>query len=250
MRTISLPKVRLEEVIERQKMATMAQLKEALGSQLSMTVYRKLNELGYLSSCSHSGRYYTLLHIPEFDRLGLWFHESVLFSSHGTLFETISSIVVEAEAGYSALEIEKLLNIKPNEVLLKLIKNNCITRKKMDGSYIYFSTCENDRLKQELCRNKFNRDQEPDNTVSGKSMSEIKASVILFYCTLNEKQKRLYAGLESLKLGRSGNKAISEFLGVNIKTVAKGKKELLSDSVNEGTIRTPGGGRKKRRRNI
>jgi len=79
-------------------------------------------------------------------------------------------------------------------------------------------------------------------------MNEVKASIILFYCTLNEKQRRLYAGLESLKLGTRGDQVISELLGLNIKTVSKGKKELLDNSINIDTIRTSGGGRKKKKK--
>lgn len=77
-------------------------------------------------------------------------------------------------------------------------------------------------------------------------MNELKAGIIIFFSTLNEKQRRLYAGLESLKLGKSGDKIISDLLGVNIKTVNKGKHELLNNSVNVDTIRTKGGGRKKK----
>ena len=79
-------------------------------------------------------------------------------------------------------------------------------------------------------------------------MNEVKASIILFYCTLNEKQRRLYAGLESLKLGGGGDRVISKLLGLNIKTVTKGKKELLSNSINIDTTRSPGGGRKKKKK--
>jgi len=79
-------------------------------------------------------------------------------------------------------------------------------------------------------------------------LNEVKASIVLFYCTLNEKQRRLYAGLESLKLGNRGDQVISELLGLNIKTVSKGKKELLDNSINIDTIRTLGGGRKKKKK--
>ena len=81
-------------------------------------------------------------------------------------------------------------------------------------------------------------------------MNEIKASIILFYCTLNEKQRRLYAGLESLKFGNNGNQSIATLLGLNVKTVAKGKKELLNNSIHIDSIRSPGGGRKKKKTNF
>ena len=247
MRTISLLRERLVDIFKRQKTATMEQLKEALGSQSSMTVHRKLKQLEYLSSCSHSGKYYTLKHIPQFDKLGLWFHDSVLFSVYGTLAETIKTLIEISEFGYSALDLEKLLEVKPNEVLLKLTGSNLLTRKKIDGVYIYFSPYKSVRIKQELHRKEIDKGLDLTKITPDVLMNEVKASIILFYCTLNEKQRRLYAGLESLKLGGNGDQVIAELLGLNKKTVSKGRNELLNDSINVDTIRDLGGGRKKKR---
>jgi len=248
MRTISLHKERLIEVFEKQKIATIKQLKKALNSTSSMTIFRKLKQLDYLSSCSHSGKYYTLKNIPKFDQMGLWFHKSILFSLHCSLAETIKNLVEKSNDGYSALELEKLLKVKPNEVLLKLINEKFVIRKKIEGNYIYFSTCKSERIKQEMSRERMEKDLALRTITPDGLMNEVKASIILFYCTLNEKQRRLYAGLESLKLGTGGDQVISELLGLNIKTVSKGKKELLDNSINIDTIRTSGGGRKKKKK--
>ncbi len=153
-----------------------------------------------------------------------------------------------SEGGYSAREFETLLKIKPNEVLLKLINNKLIMRKKIEGSYIYFSACKNKRIKQKLFRKKMETNLSLRAITPEVLMNEVKASIILFYCTLNEKQRRLYAGLESMKLGKKGDQIISELLGLNIKTVSKGKKELLDNSINIDTIRSSGGGRKKKKK--
>lgn len=248
MRTISLHKERLIEVFEKQKIATIKQLKKALNSTSSMTIFRKLKQLDYLSSCSHSGKYYTLKNIPKFDQMGLWFHKSILFSLHCSLAETIKNLVEKSNDGYSALELEKSLKVKPNEVLLKLINEKFVIRKKIEGNYIYFSTCKSERIKQEMSRERMEKDLALRTITPDVLMNEVKASIILFYCTLNEKQRRLYAGLESLKLGTRGDQVISELLGLNIKTVSKGKKELLDNSINIDTIRTSGGGRKKKKK--
>lgn len=76
-------------------------------------------------------------------------------------------------------------------------------------------------------------------------MNELKAALIIFYSTLNEKQRRLYAGFESLKAGRGGDDLIAELLDLNAKTVARGRRELLGEKVNVDTIREKGGGRKR-----
>ncbi|GAH03432.1 unnamed protein product [marine sediment metagenome] len=83
----------------------------------------------------------------------------------------------------------------------------------------------------------------------GHSLNELKAVIIIFFSLLNEKQKRLYAGLESIKIGRKGDKIISGLLGLNIKTVSRGRHELLSDTSLVDTIRAKGGGRKTIKKN-
>ena len=76
-------------------------------------------------------------------------------------------------------------------------------------------------------------------------MDEMKAAIILFFTILNEKQKRLYLGLESLKIGYGGDSQIAELLDVSKATVAKGRKEILSGEVDIESTRKAGGGRKK-----
>ena len=70
----------------------------------------------------------------------------------------------------------------------------------------------------------------------------------LHYSRLLEKDRRQYAALESLKLGRGGITYISKVLGVDRKTILQGRKELttnMQDSLPPGRQRTLGGGRKK-----
>ncbi len=72
---------------------------------------------------------------------------------------------------------------------------------------------------------------------------EAKAAIILFFSMLNEKQRRLYAGLEAAKLGHGGDRRIADFLGLEVHTVAKGRKELLGGSIDRKGVRSCGGGR-------
>jgi hypothetical protein len=245
MRTISFPTKRLFKVLKKQKIASMLELKKALGTNSSMTIFRKLKELDYISSCSHSGKYYSLMQIAQFDIRGLWLYKSVLFSTYGTLGETLRSLIEESEKGYSCVELEELLKVKPNEALLDLIKKKRIYREKVGGIYVYFSNTSSLRRPQKLLR----KDQDDELGIDKMNpdilMNELKAAIIIFFSILNEKQRRLYAGLESLKIGRGGDKIISDLLGINIKTVNKGKKELLGDTIKIDTIRDSGGGRKK-----
>lgn len=72
----------------------------------------------------------------------------------------------------------------------------------------------------------------------------MKASIVLFYSLLDEQQRRLYAGLESLKLGHGGDSILAGFLGLDPHTVARGRQQLLDQDAEHGRIRGAGGGRK------
>jgi hypothetical protein len=70
----------------------------------------------------------------------------------------------------------------------------------------------------------------------------------LHYSRLSEKDRRQYAALESLKLGRGGITYISKVLGADRKTILQGRTELTVDLENPippGRQRKVGGGRKK-----
>ncbi len=59
------------------KIASLGELKQTLGTQSTMTVYRWLSKQGYLASVSHRGQYYTLCDLPQFDDNGLWSYHGV-----------------------------------------------------------------------------------------------------------------------------------------------------------------------------
>jgi hypothetical protein len=59
---------------------------------------------------------------------------------------------------------------------------------------------------------------------------ELRAAIILFGSSLNERQRRLYAGLESLKLGRGRDHQIAEFLQLDPHAVAKGRRSIRQTS--------------------
>jgi len=75
---------------------------------------------------------------------------------------------------------------------------------------------------------------------------EIEQKMRAFFETLNEKDRRRYAGIEAIKLGHGGQKYISSVLGCDPHTVMIGIDEITnSTDVPEERIRKPGGGRKK-----
>jgi hypothetical protein len=75
------------------------------------------------------------------------------------------------------------------------------------------------------------------------SPDELKAAIILFYGLLDEQQRRLFAGLESIRLGHGGDTLLGDFLGLDAHTVARGREQLLDRNVVGGRTRRTGGGR-------
>lgn len=237
---------RIRELLLRQKVATMAELKAALGTEVDVTVFRKLRELTYHSSYSDRGRYYTLDEIADFDALGLWSFRSVWFSRFGTLVRTCEVLVNEAEAGYFADELEATLHVGVKDVLRKLATEERITRKKVSGRYLHLSA--DGRARRQQLRARQVRMAAPGELLAFGAGTrvlpdELKAAIVLFFAMLDEKQRRLYAGLESLKLGHGGDQRIAELLGLDPGTVARGRKELLSQDVDPQRVRRKGGGR-------
>ena len=67
-----------------------------------------------------------------------------------------------------------------------------------------------------------------------------------FFDSLNEADRRRFAALEALNLGRGGISLVSEFFEISRKTIGEGLKELESDEeLPSDRVRRRGGGRKK-----
>ena len=77
---------------------------------------------------------------------------------------------------------------------------------------------------------------------------ELKAAIVLFFSLLDEQQRRLYAALESFKLGYGGDRKMADILGLDVSTVARGRRELLEHDVKVDRVRRAGAGRKLHRK--
>lgn len=229
----------IRDLLRRTTIATMPQLKEALGTDVDMTVFRKLREIGYRTSYSDRGKYYTLAETPAFDEHGLWSHDGVRFSRHGTLLNTCEALIAESRAGYSAGELESLLHVGVRDALRKLVSEGRIFRQEAGGRILYLSAQAAVRRRQLSAR-----EASGDAIPAPPPSDDVKAAIVLFFALLDEKQRRLYAGLESLKLGQGGDQRIAGLLDVDPATVRRGRQELLGGDIDMGRVRRPGGGRK------
>jgi len=140
MRIEAFHAVRFVELFRTRKIATMPELKAALGTDVDMTVFRKLKELGYRTSYSHRGGYYTLNEIALFNDLGLWSFRAVWFSRYGTLVRTCEAFVTGSEAGYFAEELDNVLHVETKAALLHLFRAARVSREEVSGRYLYCSS--------------------------------------------------------------------------------------------------------------
>jgi len=227
------------------QIATLGELKKTLNSTATMTIFRRLKSLGYLTSYSHRGQYYTLLDIPTFNEQGMWSCNSVWFSKYGNLRTTVKKHVDQSAAGLTAQELENILHVEVKRPLLQLYTHNDIYREKIAGVYTYYSTSKDIRRSQVLIRQEQNSEITIGLPAQIEALShELKAGIILFFSLLDEQQRRLYAGLEAHKMGHGGDRRIAELLGLDVHTVAKGRRELFGGEVQREGIRKQGAGRK------
>jgi hypothetical protein len=241
MRTPTYSVESLREFFMVNVIATMKQLKAVLGTAVDMTVYRKLRQLSSLTSYSHQGKYYTLNELTRFDSLGLWKHDGARFSKYGTLINTTQALVSLAEEGYTLSQLRQVVGCEVKETLLSLVRQQRIHREVIDGQYVYFATSPAKQRKQHLARMK----GQPRLGAGGPDLlaHEVRAAIILFMSLLDEKQRRLYAGLESLRIGRGGDAEIARMFDLDIHTVAKGRHQLLDRDLEIERVRRKGAGR-------
>lgn len=246
MNKIRFHSEKLVELFKRRTIASLPQLKEALGGGSDMTVIRKLKELGCISSYSHGGRCYALAEDAKWGGHGLWSHDSVRFSSHGNLLRTAEVFVSKSEAGYFTNELDSVLGVSTKEALLKLYRRGKVSRERASGRYLYCSADSSSRRRQLMSRRvqESDRGLVPGIASDGVVPENVKSSLALFISHLDEKQRRLFAGLESLKLGHGGDRRIAGLTGLDVHTVARGRVELLSGEIEARRVRKAGGGRK------
>ena len=238
MNVIRYPTDTLARLLRDQKVATMPQLKNALGTSVTFTVLRKLAPLGYRSSYSHGGTYYTLDSIAQYDERGLWSYRDIHFSRHGTLAEhrcharnQRSCRLLHHRTGRGGAGSHQRCVATPGGAG-RLSAGNwpaaiCIAPRSASAA----------------------RSSGPRGRRSKSQEGDLQAAMVLFYSLLDEQQRRLYTGLESLEWGHGGNQRMAKLFGLDADTVARGRAELLSGQILPERVRRAGGGRPRAEKN-
>jgi hypothetical protein len=133
----------LKRFFDRNRVGQLTDLFEVLQTHSRMSVFRRLKSLGYFSSFTHAGRYYTLANLPQFDRWGLWFHHQVGFSKVGTMKATIASVVQGSPGGMTPKELRGLLKLPVSNTLYntlhELVGSSELVAHKSGGVSLYVS---------------------------------------------------------------------------------------------------------------
>jgi hypothetical protein len=145
---------------------------------------------------------------------------------------TAATLVTNAPAGYFSDELDSVVHVATKDALRQLVQQGRLDRRELAGRYLY---CAQERQRRQEQWARRQAQQRPDD--------ELQAAIVLFYSLLDEQQRRLYAGLESLEWGHGGDQRMAELFGLDVDTVARGRAELVSGQVLHERVRRVGGGR-------
>ena len=115
---------------------------ESLAAELRYSipsVRRFLAEVGYYSSFTHNGGWYTLPSIPRFGQDGLWFYSDIGFSRAGSLTNTLVDLTTRSGAGMTAEQFGAKLRCRCHSVLVQLCRQGRLQRHKIGHSHVYLA---------------------------------------------------------------------------------------------------------------
>ncbi len=154
----------LRRLFRREPVTELSGLLRVLETRSRMSVFRRLRVLGYLSSFTHAGRYYTLRDVARFDQWGLWFHRDVGFSRVGTLKATVLELVDGSIGGMTPKDLLTLLKLPVANSLYntlhELVGSGRVRRQKLAGRRLYLCA-EARRAEEQLARRRETGGQQP-----------------------------------------------------------------------------------------
>ena len=103
------------------------------------SVRRFLAEVGYFSSFTHHGGWYTLRSIPRFNQDGLWFYSDIGFSRAGSLTNTLVDLTTRSTAGMTAEQLGAKLRCRCHSVLVQLSRQGKLQRQRIGRSHLYLA---------------------------------------------------------------------------------------------------------------
>jgi len=208
MRLLSFDPQPLRKHLLRHKIASLPELKSALGTNAALTVFSKTQALGLPLQLYPSRRYYALRETVRFDAAG----DSMLRSK-------IPSLIWCTQ------------RLRRSEVAGRFLDTSADGRHKLGISsapgkppkrFLWWPRLPHSRYLPMNSKRRF----------CFSTACWMSSSVVCL------------PGLESIKLGHGGDSILAEFLGLDPHTVARGRQQLLDQNVSTDRQRRSGGGRK------
>lgn len=145
-------KIALRKLFQRTPAVMLDALYRTLETRSRTSVFRRLKPLGYLTSFTHAGRYYTLPDVPQFDALGLWHYSDVGFSRSGSLKATVLELVDASPAGRTHRELQELLRVRAHNELLDLVRAEKVRREAVAARGALYVSTDKARASEQLER--------------------------------------------------------------------------------------------------
>lgn len=189
---------RLIRLFRRNLVLDMPAILQAFPDRSRCSIFRDLKEIGYLSSYNHAGRFFTLTDVPPFDDDGLWQHQGVFFSRHGTLKGTVRHLVQTADAGQTHHELQQRLQVRVHNTVLDLVRHNEIAREELDKLFLYVHVDSEVRFNQIAKRRQEMEQRLPALVLGSFEIIEVLLDVIRFG---EQEPERVFTRLRDKGLG-------------------------------------------------
>jgi len=124
-------------------------------SSSRITIFRRLKEIGYITSYNHNGKYYTLPEIVDFDEKGVFEYKGILFYRNGGIQELVIKELDSSEKGYTSEELNAMIGTRVSNQLRLFVNKGLIARRKYSDFYVYYSVDRFIQQKQVFNREKF-----------------------------------------------------------------------------------------------
>lgn len=132
------PNQQLDQLFSKERCWKIKPLAEKMGYSIP-SVRRFLSNIGYYSSFTHNGKWYTLKRAARFNRDGLWFYKDIGFSKAGSLTRTIIKLISRSEAGMNADMLGEKLHCRCHTILVQLCRQGKLQREKAGRCFVYLA---------------------------------------------------------------------------------------------------------------
>lgn len=129
----------LKKLFRRVRVLSLPELSQQLNGRSERSLFRDLKTVGYHSSYTHAGKYYTLACVAHFDPEGLWNFQGIGFSKYGTLKNTLIELINRSKSGETHEALSIRLHVRVQNQLLDLSQTKKLRRERVNHVYVYFS---------------------------------------------------------------------------------------------------------------